>query len=153
MWQFGAFVFALMLLVMSFYYLISYIRGTVPNRTGIASIIGFMAACSYFAFIGSHHGAAHRQSMMQMLFRPIQTVAENTTRGVISGMASGVVRSAVDGISSVAGIAAVGATTLATTTMASFTALNFSAVLASLLAGPLGVYVIPILAMVFSVGS
>jgi hypothetical protein len=150
MWQFGVFLFALMLLVMSFYYLISYVHGTVPNRTGIASIVGFMAATSYFAFIGSHHGAAHRQSMIQMFFHPIQTVAENTTRGVISGMASGVARSAVDGISSVAGTAAVGVTTLATTTMASFTAMNFSAALASILAGPLGVYVIPILAMVLS---
>ncbi len=150
MWKFGVVLFALMLLVMSFYYLISYVYGTVPHRTGIASIVGFMASVSFFAYLGSNHGAPHREDMIQMFFSPVRVVAENSTRGVINGIGMGAARSIVDGVSNIAGTAAVGITTLATTTMASFAALNFSAALASLLAGPLGVYMIPVFAMFFS---
>jgi hypothetical protein len=150
MWKFGAVLFALMLFVMSLYYLISYVHGTVPHRTGIASIIGFMASVSFFAYLGSHRGAPHREDMIQTLFSPVRVVAENSTRGIINGIGMGAARSLTDGVATIAGTAAVGVTTLATTTMASFTALNFSAALASVLAGPLGVYVLPILAMLFS---
>jgi hypothetical protein len=111
-----------------------------------------MASASFFAYLGSNRGAHHRQDMIQMFFSPVRVVAENSTRGILNGIGMGAARSIGDGVSNIAGVAAVGATTLATTTMASLAALNFSAVLASILAGPFGVYVIPVLAMFFSVG-
>jgi len=149
-------LFALMLFVLATYYVIQYAHGQVPSHTGVVAIISLIGSVCYPIYYFSSVNSAHREQVFDAIL-PIGALvgrvneslqdpldsAEGRVRG-LAGDAAAAMDSGID--RATGGLAnatfAYGSTALIATASASYVP-----GLAALLSGPLGWFLIPLLAL------
>jgi hypothetical protein len=134
-------VFAIMLFMLSAYHVIQYVYGKETPRNGIIAIISLLGSICYPIYYFSNINAAHRAEIFNNII-PVGAVVGNAINPVEDVLDRGVNRVAGAGMNA-AYVGAAGA--LIAPAVA--TALPW---LATILTGPLGMYIFPLLAFLGS---
>jgi hypothetical protein len=153
-------VFAFMLFMLATYYVIQFAHGKVPVHTGVVAIISLIGSMAYPIYYFSPVNLAHREQVVDAIL-PIGALVERVNNSLqapldsaegrvrlLAADASTAVESGLD--RATGGVAnatfAYGGTALVATAAA-----PFAPALAAILAGPLGWFMLPILAFLMGV--
>ena len=131
-------VFALILFLLATYYVIQFAHGKTPTYTGIVAIISLLGSMAYPAYYFSPLNSEHREQVVDTIL-PIGAIVERMNNVVDSG-----IDRTFGGVANAT--FAYGSTALVGTAAAPFVP-----AFAALLTGPLGWFLLPLLAFLMGV--
>jgi hypothetical protein len=120
--------FALILFVMSTYYVIKFAHGEAPTRTGIIAIVSLIGSICYPIYFFSVHNSAYRQDLILTVF-PMGSVVTQLT-GIANRIADSAANRAADRIQDRAQGAIVAVNEKAQTGVSKFISAGFNAIFA-----------------------
>ena len=130
-------VFALMLFMIATYYVIQFAHGKTSTYTGVISIISLVVSLTYPMYYFSDLNSGHREQIFDTLF-PVGAIVDRAVAQTNAAVDTGTKR-ALTGTVGAAG-------TYATAYTLSLAAAPYAPAVAAILGGPLGWFLLPLIA-------
>jgi hypothetical protein len=137
-----ALVFSLMLFMIATYYVIQFAHGKTSTYTGVVSIISLLVSFSYPMYYFSDLNSGHREEIFDTLF-PVGAIVDRAVGQTNAAVDAGTQHALVGTVSA--------ASTYAAAYTLSLAAAPYVPALAGILGGPLGWFLLPLIAFLVGV--